>query len=94
MRITGTELRAHGVSCRINTNPDSATCHDPAGVVTTCEVAGHPGVTVHAWSSTTVDGAVTIAVDAPEGTIIRFDVNDADVAETVVGAGSRLIEGE
>lgn len=47
-----------------------------------------------AWSSTTVDGAVTIAVDAPEDTIIRFDVNDADVAETVAGADSRLIEGK
>lgn len=85
MSITGTELRAHGVSCRIDANPDAATSDDPAGVVTTCEVAGHPDVTVHAWSSTTVDGAVTIAVDAPAGTVLRFDINDNDWAEVTVG---------
>ena len=48
-------------------------------------MAGHPDVTVHVHSSTTVDGAVTVLVDAPDGTTIRFDVNDASIAQTVVG---------
>lgn len=73
------------VSARITANIESATAADPIGVVTSVTVVGHPGVTVHAHSSTTVDGAVTVLVDAPEGTIIRCDVNDASVVETTVG---------
>ena len=73
------------VSTRVTANSESATAADPLGVVSSSTVAGHPGVTVHAHSSTTVDGAVTVLVDAPEGTIIRFDVNDASIVETTVG---------
>lgn len=78
-------VTAHGVSCRIVADPNAATRCDPAGVVTSCEVAGHPDVVVHSHSSTTVDGAVTIAVDAPDGTIIRLDINDADITQATVG---------
>lgn len=91
---THAELTSHGVTCRIDANYDAATAADPLGVVSSSTVAGHPGVTVHAHSSTTVDGAVTVLVDAPEGTIIRFDVNDASLAETVVGGATRLVETE
>lgn len=80
------------VSTRVTANSDAATAADPLGVVTSSTIPGHPGVTVHAHSSTTVDGAVTVLVDAPEGTIIRFDVNDASLAETVVGGATRLVE--
>ena len=76
---------ARGVSARINAARGSATAADPEGVVSSFTVPGHPGVTVHAHSSTTVDGAVTVLVDAPEGMTIRFDVNDASIAETTVG---------
>ncbi|MEW1938742.1 UNVERIFIED_ORG: hypothetical protein EDC92_1206 [Dietzia maris] len=80
------------VSTRVTADSEAATAADPLGVVSSSTVAGHPGVTVHAHSSTTVDGAVTVLVDAPEGTIIRFDVNDASLAETVVGGAARLVE--
>lgn len=76
---------ARGVSARITANQDAATTADRDGVVASFTVAGHPGVTVHAHSSTTVDGTVTVLVDAPEGTTIRFDVNDASIAETTIG---------
>lgn len=74
---------AHGVTCRIAANPEEATTSDPYGVVTSCEVAGHPGVEVHAHSSTTVDGDVTVQVDAPEGVTIRVGINDATFVTTV-----------
>lgn len=83
--LTHAELTSHGVTARIDANYDAATAADPNGVVTSVSVAGHPDVTVHVHSSTTVDGAVTVLVDAPEGTTIRFDVNDASIAETTVG---------
>lgn len=79
------QLASHGMTARIEANYDAATAADPLGAVASVTVAGHPDVTVHVHSSTTVDGAVTVLVDAPDGTIIRFDVNDASIAETVVG---------
>jgi len=82
---THAELTSHGVTARIDANYDAATAADPDGAFASVTVAGHPGVTVHVHSSTTVDGAVTVLVDAPEGTTIRFDVNDASIAETTVG---------
>lgn len=81
----GRPFSAPGVSFRVTADLEAATAADPDGVVTSCEVAGHPGVTVHSHSSTTVDGAVTVLVDAPEGTTIRFDVNDASLVATTVG---------
>lgn len=89
---TYAQVTSHGVTARIDANPDGATAADPAGAVASVTVAGHPGVTVHVHSSTTVDGAVTVLVDAPDGTIIRFDVNDASIAESVVGDASRLVD--
>lgn len=89
---THAELTSHGITARIDTNYDAATAADPLGAFASVTVAGHPDVTVHVHSSTTVDGAVTVLVDAPDGTIIRFDVNDASIAESVVGDASRLVD--
>ncbi|MFL0579650.1 hypothetical protein [Dietzia sp. 179-F 9C3 NHS] len=78
-------LTAHGLTCRISADPDAASPRDPAGTVTSCEVAGHPGVQVHTHASTSVPDAVTVLVDAPEGTTILLDVNDCRAARTLVG---------
>ena len=89
---THAELTSHGITARIDANYDAATAADPLGAFASVTVAGHPDVAVHVHSSTTVDGAVTVLGDAPEGTTIRFDVNDASVAESVVGEASRLVD--
>ncbi|MFI8696028.1 hypothetical protein [Dietzia maris] len=82
---TYAQLASCGMTARIEANYDAATAADSLGAVASVTVAGHPDVTVHVHSSTTVDGAVTVLVDAPEGTIIRFDVNDASIDEITVG---------
>lgn len=42
-------------------------------------------VAVHLWPSTTVPGALTVQIDAPDGQDLLVTVNELDVHEGVVG---------
>ncbi|MDN5758266.1 MAG: hypothetical protein L0H59_07000 [Tomitella sp.] len=57
-------------------------------------VPGRDNVDIYAHPSQTVDGAVMVGVDAPEGQRILVAVNDADLLDTTIGndAGAHTID--